>query len=244
MVSGESVGASFLDTSGGVERGLQVDDTSEPTMAHTRPQHKHLPMTSFRQRLYQAKLKASGSKLGRGVFIAHGSRISSKFTLGDYSRINGPIRVSGIAPVTIGRYVAIAADVTILSSNHGSYSANIQVWLHGALALGELRTPEEVHIGNAVWLGDRVIVLPGVTVADGAIVGAGSVVTHDIPAFTVAVGVPARVLRPRFSEEIVAALTEIAWWEWDFAKVARNRDFLSADLTQISSANLVQLIRD
>jgi len=72
-------------------------------------------------------------------------------------------------------------------------------------------------IGHDTWLGHGVIVMPGVSVGTGAVVGSGAVVTKDIPPYMIAVGVPAKVMRPRFPEPIIETLLRIAWWDWDHA---------------------------
>ncbi len=87
------------------------------------------------------------------------------------------------------------------------------------------RPPEAVRprtfitIGNDVWLGHGCTILSGVTVGDGAIVGARAVVTRDVPPYAIAVGSPAREIRKRFSPEQVAAMLEIRWWDWPIEKI-------------------------
>jgi virginiamycin A acetyltransferase len=82
-----------------------------------------------------------------------------------------------------------------------------------------------IEIGNDVTLGANVTVLPGVKIGHSAIVGAGSVVTHDVPPYSVVVGNPARVLRYRFSSEQIRKLLQIAWWDWDEQKIVDNMDY-------------------
>lgn len=80
----------------------------------------------------------------------------------------------------------------------------------------------KIKIGNDVWVGSNAIILPGVTIGNGAIIGAGSVVTRDVPSYAIVVGNPARILKYRFSEETIKKIEKIAWWEWDDDKIKEN----------------------
>ena len=71
-----------------------------------------------------------------------------------------------------------------------------------------------VHIGNDVWIGDNVFIKGGVTVADGAVIAAGAVVTKDVPAYAVVAGVPAKVMKYRFSQDVIDSLLKTAWWNY------------------------------
>jgi acetyltransferase-like isoleucine patch superfamily enzyme len=79
----------------------------------------------------------------------------------------------------------------------------------------EFENYETVNIGNDVWIGAHCLILDGATIGDGAVIGAGAVVVKDMPAYTLAGGVPARVIRQRFSDEQVAFLQRLKWWERD-----------------------------
>lgn len=79
----------------------------------------------------------------------------------------------------------------------------------------------DIIIGNDVWIGYEAVIMSGVTIGDGAIIGARSVVTKDIPPYTIVGSVPARQIRRRFSEETIAALLELKWWNWPREKIAR-----------------------
>jgi serine acetyltransferase len=82
-----------------------------------------------------------------------------------------------------------------------------------------------------VWIGHGVIVLPGVTVGDGAVLAAGAVVSKDVAPYTIVGGVPARPIRMRFTPAIAAQLQAIAWWHWPLEKLmAHLGDFQSGDI--------------
>lgn len=80
----------------------------------------------------------------------------------------------------------------------------------------------DIVIGNDVWIGYEAVVLAGVTIGDGAIVGARAVVTRDVPPYTIVGGVPAKPIRKRFPEETIAALLALRWWDWPKARIAKN----------------------
>ncbi len=85
-------------------------------------------------------------------------------------------------------------------------------------------------IGNDVWVGRNATIMAGVKIGNGAIIGSGAVVTHDVPPYAVVGGVPAKIIRYRFSPEQIGALEEIAWWNWDDKTIAdRFDDFLDID---------------
>ena len=80
----------------------------------------------------------------------------------------------------------------------------------------------DIIIGNDVWFGFEAVILAGVTIGDGAIVGARAVVTKDVAPYTIVGGVPAKPIRKRFDAQTIKALLEIRWWDWDEDKIAQN----------------------
>jgi hypothetical protein len=74
-------------------------------------------------------------------------------------------------------------------------------------------------LGHDVWIGHGAIVLPGRRIGTGAVIGAGAVVTRDVPPYAIAVGNPARVLRQRFAPAIAERLLTLAWWDWDHERL-------------------------
>lgn len=77
----------------------------------------------------------------------------------------------------------------------------------------------ETKIGNDVWIGFRAMVLSGVTIGDGAVIGAGAIVTVDVPPYAIVAGNPARVIRYRFSPNEIEKLLALRWWDWDIDRI-------------------------
>ncbi|MFP8965850.1 CatB-related O-acetyltransferase [Pokkaliibacter sp. CJK22405] len=76
-----------------------------------------------------------------------------------------------------------------------------------------------IVIGNDVWIGANAVVLPGVTIGDGAVIGAGAVVTKDVPDYAIVTGIPARVARYRFTDNEIAILKKVQWWQWSDERI-------------------------
>jgi maltose O-acetyltransferase len=150
-----------------------------------------LPQFCF-SRTRSRALRTLGVKLGARSLVMGPLRITGPGTsedllsIGEDVVITGPLHVDLGAHVAIGDRTYIGHDVTLLTVDH-------------EIASGKQRCGEPqagpVTIGSGAWLGSKVVVLPGVTIGDGAVVAAGAVVTRDVPANTLVGGVPARVLR-------------------------------------------------
>ena len=86
----------------------------------------------------------------------------------------------------------------------------------------------DIVIGNDVWIGYEAVIMAGVTIGDGAIIGARAVVTKDVPPYTVAGGIPAKPIKKRYPEETIAALSELKWWDWPENRIAQNLHAIQA----------------
>ncbi len=95
--------------------------------------------------------------------------------------------------------------------------------------VGHPATKGHVVIGNDVWIGLNALILSGVQIGDGAVIGASSVVTRDVPPYAVVAGNPARVIKMRFSQEKIDKLLRIKWWNWSFEKIMENMPLLLSE---------------
>jgi virginiamycin A acetyltransferase len=124
----------------------------------------------------------------------------------------------------IGRYCSIAHGVYIVNHNHPlSLKGTSGLFFNPALNLCDhwLVEHNPLEIGNDVWIGANAVILPMVSrIGHGAVIGAGAVVNRDIPPYAVVVGNPARVVKYRFSQEVIARLLKEKWWERDLAELS------------------------
>ena len=141
--------------------------------------------------------------------------------------------------ITIGKYCSISRDVRFINGGiHpidwvSLYPFRIKWKMEGALADGMPASKGPIEVMNDVWIGTGSTILSGVTIGNGAIIMAGSIVTKDVPAFTIVGGIPAKPVKKRFSDQEIQALEEIKWWDWSEEKIKENVNLLSAtDLTK------------
>jgi len=139
---------------------------------------------------------------GRGFTTGVGMRLDAlgngdkpKLIIGDRVQLNDYVHIGAIDSIVIGDDVLIASKVFITDHNHGFYDSPDPLSAPTTPPSVRPWVAKRVVIGNKVWIGENVCILPGVTIGEGSIIGAGAIVTHDIPAWCIAVGNPARVIR-------------------------------------------------
>jgi acetyltransferase-like isoleucine patch superfamily enzyme len=189
------------------------------------------------------------NNIGENVFISEKAKVSNS-TLKDYTRVKDYVEVTHS---TLGEYSNISQQSLInktviqkfTSIGHGSY---IGLWEHnrevtthsfylyetsGFFVKGYTDYDKDVietSIGNDVWIGANSIILKGTKIGDGAIIGAGSVVTRNIPPYAIAVGNPAKVIKYRYSQEDIEFFLNLKWWDFSRSKIQEivNLDLFSS----------------
>lgn len=148
----------------------------------------------------------------------------------------GASYVSAEAPLTIGSFCSIGPDVLFLSRAHHNYMAPSTyplsyIYNNGREPISD-RERSGIRVGNDVWIGARATILPGVSIGDGAVVGAAAVIAKDIAPYAIVVGSPSKVIRFRFPPEKIAALLRVAWWNWPDHKIRTQIPLLIGDIDE------------
>lgn len=130
----------------------------------------------------------------------------------------------------IGKFCQIASGTTFIM-NGAAHPMALSTYPFHILGHAFPNPPENVRdtvVGNDVWIGLRATVLPGLTIGDGAIIGACSMVTKDVEPYTIVAGNPARVIRKRFDDDTIARLLDLRWWDWPLKKIRLHLEALSS----------------
>ena len=140
--------------------------------------------------------------------------------------------------LTIGKFCSIACGAKFLfnSANHALGSLSTYPF---PIFFEEWGLPVEdiprawdnkgdIVVGSDVWIGYEAVILAGVTIGDGAVIGARALVTRDVPPYTIVGGVPARPIRKRFDDAAIEALLALRWWDWPEARIAANLEAIQS----------------
>jgi virginiamycin A acetyltransferase len=185
------------------------------------------------------------TKIEKGqMYSATLRKIFSKYhniEIGMYS-YGGCFEPGAIAQFTIiGRYCSFASGVRVFNGDHPLQFKSMHPFFYNP-ALGyvknELISRNRITIGNDVWLGHNAIILSNVrSIGDGAVIGAGTVVTKDVPDFAVVVGNPGKVIKYRFSEQTIQKLKKERWWDKDIDELKAKLDSFTQDCEKILQAD-------
>jgi acetyltransferase-like isoleucine patch superfamily enzyme len=158
--------------------------------------------------------------------------------LGEFSRGSGITPGLFLRGTRIGNFSSFAQGLQVLRRNHPSnrFSQHPVFFNHilGVVGSDTIASASDnaLTIGSDVWIGMNVTLCPGCRhIGDGAIIGAGSVVTHDVPAYTILGGNPARPIRSRFTPEVEAVVVASEWWLQSWQEISDNLELFTTEIT-------------
>lgn len=188
----------------------------------------------------RSELRKEGIKINKNVIfgdrinlecetpISLDGSIAMRGKIGAYTYIRNDCRLSP-GTASIGRYCSIAPDVRIGDGDHPIDWFSTHPFQWGATHLLPKERQEElrrdiplkrkIKIGHDVWIGSSAIITRGVHIGNGAIIAAGAVVTKDVPPYAIVGGIPAKIIKFRFPDEIIERFRTLKWWQYDLPKV-------------------------
>ncbi|MDF0706455.1 MAG: CatB-related O-acetyltransferase [Bacteroidota bacterium] len=135
----------------------------------------------------------------------------------------------------IGKFCMIASDVKFIMNGANHLTESLSTYPFSIFGNGWEKAMEgktypqkgDINIGNDVWIGYNATIMAGVTIGDGAIIATNSTVVKDVEPYSIVGGNPAKEIKKRFSEETIAKLLELEWWNWDIEKITANVQHLT-----------------
>lgn len=191
-------------------------------------------------------------KLDGYNFIQRGADLL-RSEVGKYTLIE---KYTSIHDATIGAFCEISWNVSIGGDNHNYKLPSIHhFYWQRQFGFGEDLTEsgkvfmdkikdEECEIGNEVWIGCNAVINRNVKVGDGAIIASGAVVTKDVPPYAIVGGVPAKIIKYRFPEEIIKRLLKIKWWSWPYEILKNNKHLYAKELTEDTLIEMERIYKD
>jgi virginiamycin A acetyltransferase len=199
---------------------------------------------------YPCKIFASNCNfkvVNEGCKISE-ARCYGDISLGRFVSITGPGTVinSIKEEIHIGSFSSIGQNVCIVDFNHSFdriTSSFISSKIFKEKVSDEVVTKGSVVIEEDVWIGSNSVILPGVKVGRGSVIGAGSIVTRDIPMYSIVYGSPALVVSKRFDEDTIKYLEELQWWNWDIKRILKNKALFKVSLVNITDKELDDIVK-
>jgi len=182
------------------------------------------------------------------IFLKHFIH-NPNIIVGDYTYYNDAnhperfeyenVRGAYFVKLIIGKFCAIAMGTSFITDDMNHSMDGFSTYPFFIFENWNNYTPSpnkrrNTIIGNDVWFGTNSTIMPGVNIGDGAIIGACSVLTKDVPPYCIVAGNPAKIVRYRFSDDIIRQLLEVKWWDWNYDKITRN-------IPEIVGANIEKL---
>jgi virginiamycin A acetyltransferase len=180
-----------------------------------------------------------------GVNLRKGVSVTGNVEIGRGTFCNGPASIRAPkSKITIGSFCSLASYCALTTGDHpitkpSTYHTN--TGKYGAYFRNVAISESPINVGCDVWIARGCTILKGVNIGHGAIVAAGAVVTSDIPPYAIYGGIPARLIRHRFSETTIDWLLSIQWWNWSEEQLQARTEFFSTDLAELGIEQLLQL---
>lgn len=171
------------------------------------------------------------SSFGKYTEVGDFSNISDTI-MDDYSYVS---EYTQITNTIIGKFANIASQVRINPGfhpyempcqHHLLYRREMYGFGDDDKAFFNYRKTQKVIIGHDTWVGHGAVIMPGIKIGNGAIIGANAVVTKDVPPYAIVAGVSSKILKYRFSKDIINKIEEIAWWDWSHDEISERIDDL------------------
>ena len=149
--------------------------------------------------------------------------------------------------VEIGGFCSISWNVSATGNKHDYNKLTAHPFTQypsfGFVEKNDVDERSKICIGNDVWIGANACIMPGVKIGDGAVIGAGAIVTKDVLPFSVVAGNPARVIKSRFADQQIAALLSIEWWNWPKEVLQANMNLFKRPMDNEIIEKLLEISR-
>ncbi len=191
-----------------------------------------------------------------GNALVNESTLTGNINIGAYARLMGPLTISGSSKVTIGRntslngpnfdiyaqlnevhignFCSIARNTSFQEFNH-FYQRATSYFIHQHVFEDsvdkDIYSKGDIRVGHDVWIGAGCIILSGANIGTGAVIAANSVVAKDIPPYAIVGGNIAKVIKYRFTKDIIDTLLSIEWWHWSHEQLSKNKHLFEGELT-------------
>jgi virginiamycin A acetyltransferase len=185
--------------------------------------------------------------------VNEGSRVSEARCYGDISlgrfvTITGPGTVinSIKEEIHIGNFSSIGQNVCIVDFNH-SFERVTSSFINNKIFKEKIRdevvTKGPVLLEEDVWIGSNSVIMPGVKIGRGSVIGAGSVVTRNIPKYSIAYGNPAVVISKRFDNDKIELLENLQWWDWNIKKIQKYKAFFKLNIKKTCFEEIEEILK-